>query len=146
AVYCGPGALYSVLWSGKRRVSALSGPQNGISPRSAGVAGANDQFGHLVVGRPIGRRDSRQAVDVAVEHAERSRDQNGVVDLPIGGAFGPSDRDDVVGDGSAALLHLPRQAEQRPHLGRDGSGVEVGESGVDNVVSAVELLRREGAV
>jgi hypothetical protein len=79
---------------------------------------------HGIEGRIV-RGDGSQAVDVPVIHAERRGDQNGVVDLGIGGASRPSRFHMLGGNLQPAFLHCGRDGEERLHLVRDRRGREV---------------------
>ncbi len=70
----------------------------------------------------VGRGDGRQAVDVAVEHAERRGDEDRVVDFHVGRALRAGTLDVAASVTClAALLDLAGDREQRLQLGETGA-------------------------
>ena len=92
-------------------------PQAGKAPAALGGRGRpvpllHDHPAALQVVVAVLGSDGGQAIDVAVEHAERCGDQHGVVDLHVSRP-GPTGAVDIAGgDAAAALLHLSAHLEQ----------------------------------
>src|SRR5262249_37491112 len=78
-----------------------------------------DAFGGGGVRGGVVGGDGGQAVDVAVVHAERGGDQDGVVDLHVGGAGVAGGGDQVGGDLQAAALDRAGDGQQRAQLRGD---------------------------
>jgi hypothetical protein len=68
---------------------------------------------HLAVVVWVGRLPRVQAIYVTVKHAEGSRDQNGIVNLLIGGTLLTRPPDILKSDVLASFLNLARDREQR---------------------------------
>ena len=96
--------------------------------------------------RGIVRGGRPKPVDVPVEHAERRRDQHGVMDLQVGRARGPRFRDGLSSDHAPAHLHQACDLEQRSELGRNRGGAQVGERLLDLRHASRQLRRRGSAV
>ena len=78
-----------------------------------------DDGGALAVEIRIVGRPGREAVDVAVAHAEHRRDQHGVVNLEVGRALRARPLDVVGGHVLAAFGGLAGNRQQRLQLVRD---------------------------
>ena len=93
-------------------------------PDRAGALAAVAPGGqHFPISRrpPVLRRDGRQAVDVAVEHAERRCDEDGVVQFDVGRPFGAGRGDELLGDGAAGFPDRERDPQQRLELADTGA-------------------------
>jgi hypothetical protein len=101
---------------------------------------------HRVVRCRIGWGECRQTVDVAVEHAERRRNEDGVVNFPVRCAFAAGCLDVDGRDVLAALLHLDRDRQEGAKLLRDWCAGVIAFHGVDERIIATEMMRSGGAV
>ena len=99
----------------------------------------HDQVGPLEVELGVVGLQRVEAVDVAVVHAERRRDENGVVDLEIGRALAPGRVDVRARDALAVDRDLAGDVEERAQLGVDRGGVGVALDLFDEVDASVEL-------
>ena len=73
-------------------------------------------FSHLHICRILGRLPGTKAVNVAVVHAESRGNEDGVVDLDVGGPVRPRLGDIIGRDPLAVLLNLARDRGQRLEL------------------------------
>ena len=78
----------------------------------SGVTFVRHSHSHFVVELLVGGSKGRETVDIAVVHAECGCDQNGIVDLEVGGAFDSGLRNIFGGDVFSALLHLRGDGQQ----------------------------------
>src|SRR6201993_2401083 len=80
---------------------------------------------HLRVHAGVARLPGAEAIDVAVVHRERGRDQHRVMDFEIGGAQVAGEIDIVFGYQLAVLLDLSGNDQESPEFGADGSRIKV---------------------
>jgi len=91
-------------------------PERAGTDRYLPIALGHDPLRARGVERGIVGRDRGQSVDIAVVHAEGGRDQDGVVDLGVGGALLACSFDEVAGYGLAAPLDRRGDLQQRSEL------------------------------
>ena len=118
--------------------------------RDVGVPLHIPDVGHALAHRPILLRvlglPGGQTVHVAVVHAERGRDQDGVVDFLVGGARRSCPRHILGRDVLPALLHLSGNRQECLELGRDVGRVDVRLDLLNPREFRPEVRRRRGPV
>ena len=101
---------------------------------------------YLTIDSRVGWLPCRKAVDVTVAHAEDGGDEDGVVNLAIGGSLIAGLGDVFFGDMLAAELDFAGDVEQGLHLGRDVGVEPVGLDSLDELLVVIELGGGERAV
>ncbi len=104
--------LRSRLWRLVLAARFTRGRQVAVGDEALGAGGVQ---GGIVGG------GGGQPVDVPVEHAEHRRDQDGVVDLQVGGAGRPGLGDQLSGDGQPAVPGGGRDRQQGLQLAGTGA-------------------------
>jgi len=117
-----------------------------LFPIRPDVADAGHDLSHLAIFVWIGRLPSVQAIYVAVEHAEGSRDQNGIVNLFVGGSFLACPFDIFRYDVLATFLNLAGDREQRFQLVGDFRGGVVPLDAIDQIVISAQVFGGGSAV
>ena len=116
----------------------MRGAEAGESGRLAGDAGGlsvavfSEVLAHFRVHGFIAGLPGGEAVYVAVEHAEGGGNQDGVVNLDVGGVFGAGAGDVFGGDIFAAQPDFAGDREERFEFGGDGRGGGIGGDAFDD--------------